>query len=130
MFMDVIITSVAAIMPNLLFALLVFIIGYIFAAVIANIATKYFAVKVGMDKKIAEFILSENVTGMDTSAWFERNLFYVLMFYVVVSTFEALGIVVLANMMAMLGSVLVLIIVIALVFKFDIVGKMSNILKE
>ena len=129
MFMDTIVTAVSGVMPNLLFAFLVFIIGYIFSAIISNIATKYFAVKVGLDKKVAEFVLSENVTGMDTGAWFKTNLFYVLMFYVIVSVFDALGIAVLANLMAVLGSVLVLIIIIVLVFKFDIVNKMGNILK-
>ena len=130
MFMDTIVTAVSGVMPNLLFAFLVFIIGYIFSAIISNIATKYFAVKVGLDKKVAEFVLSENVTGMDTGAWFKTNLFYVLMFYVIVSVFDALGIAVLANLMAVLGSVLVLIIIIVLVFKFDIVNKMGNILKD
>lgn len=130
MFMDTLISGTIGFIPDILYAILVLIIGYLFAVVISNIATKFFVVKVGLDKKIAEFILGDDINTVNTAQWFRKNLFYVLMFYVIISVFNALGIAVVANMIAALGSVLVLIIIVALVFKFDVVGKASDLLKE
>lgn len=78
-------------LPQLLAALAVLVVGWVLALVVAALIRAGFK-KTNLDQKLAHWVLGEErASTVDTGVWFSKAVFYVLMFFVLVGFFQALG---------------------------------------
>ena len=81
--------------PNLISALIVLIVGWIGALIIASLVKKGLA-KTGWGKKIAGKMGDES-TGVDPDTWISKIVYYVLLVFVLVAFLEVLGLTVIVD---------------------------------
>ncbi len=78
-------------LPGIITAILILVVGWIVALIIASIARGAFR-RTGMSERIARFIKAEeDVTGAEVTKWVGRIFFYLAMFFVLVAFFQNIG---------------------------------------
>ena len=78
-------------LPGIITAILILVVGWIVALIIASIARGAFR-RTGMSERIARFIKAEeDATGAEVTKWVGRIFFYLAMFFVLVAFFQNIG---------------------------------------
>jgi hypothetical protein len=85
----------AAISPNLISALVVLIVGWIVALIIASLVKKGLA-KTGWGKRIANR-MGDEAKGIDPDTWISKIVYYILLIFVLVAFLEVLGLTVIVD---------------------------------
>jgi len=78
-----------AISPNLISALVVLVVGWIVALIIASLVKKGLA-KTGWGKRIANR-MGDEAKGIDPDTWISKIVYYILLIFVLVAFLEVLG---------------------------------------
>ncbi len=77
--------------PSILTAILILVVGWIVALILASIARGAFK-RTGVSERIARFIKGEeDATGLEVTKWVGRIVFYLAMFFVLVAFFQNIG---------------------------------------
>lgn len=82
--------------PNLLAALAILVVGWIAAIIISAIARGIIR-RTSMSKKLSEWITSEGEKPVAAERYFGKVVFYILMLFVVIAFFQALGLTVITE---------------------------------
>ncbi len=85
----------AAISPNLISALIVLVVGWIVALIIASLVKKGLA-KTGWGKRIANR-MGDEAKGIDPDTWISKIVYYILLIFVLVAFLEVLGLTVIVD---------------------------------
>jgi len=126
LFLDSIVEYITTFAPNIAQALLVLVVGFLLARIAAGVSTRALGVA-GLNAKIAEMF---KVDAADADHMVKENLYYVMMFFVVVAVFAALGVTVLANLMTGMGLFVAFILILALAFFLDLGEKAETVMKK
>jgi len=81
--------------PNLISALIVLIVGWIFALIVASLVKKGLA-RTGWGKRIAGK-MGDEAKGVDPDTWISKIVYYVLLVFVLVAFLEVLGLTVIVD---------------------------------
>ncbi len=81
--------------PNLISALIVLIVGWIIALIIASLAKKGLA-KTGWGKRIADR-MGDEAKDVDPDTWISKIVYYILLLFVIVAFLEVLGLTVIVD---------------------------------
>jgi hypothetical protein len=96
-FLDQITHTLGSFSPNLLGALLILIVGWIVALILSSIIGKALH-RTTWDEKIARMVVGdEKAKAIESHRWISRIIYYVLLFFVLVAFFQALGLTLVAQ---------------------------------
>lgn len=96
-YLDQIYSSLGTFSPNLFGALVILIVGWIIALVLSSIIGKALR-RTGLDDKIARMVVGEEkAKTIESDKWISRIVYYILLFFVLVAFFQALGLTLVAQ---------------------------------
>lgn len=96
-YLDQIYSSLGTFSPNLFGALVILIVGWIIALVLSSIIGKALR-RTGLDDKIARMVVGEEkAKTIESHKWISRIVYYILLFFVLVAFFQALGLTLVAQ---------------------------------
>jgi hypothetical protein len=96
-FLDQISHTLGFISPNLFGALIILVVGWMVALIISSIIGKALY-RTGLDEKIARMVVGEEkAKAIESHRWISKIIYYVLLFFVLVAFFQALGLTLVAQ---------------------------------
>jgi hypothetical protein len=96
-YLDQIYNALGSFNPNLFGALAILIVGWIVALIVSSIIGKALH-RTAMDEKIARMVVGEEkAKTIESHRWISRIIYYVLLFFVLVAFFQALGLTLVAQ---------------------------------
>jgi hypothetical protein len=96
-YLDQIYIALGSLSPNLFGALVILIVGWIIALILSSIIGKALH-RTAVDEKIARMVVGEErAKTIESHRWISRIIYYVLLFFVLVAFFQALGLTLVAQ---------------------------------
>ena len=96
-FLDQIIQALGSFGPHILGALAILVVGWIVALIVSSLIGKALR-RTGLDEKIAQMAVGEEkAKSIEPDRWISRIIYYVLLFFVLVAFFQALGLTLVAQ---------------------------------
>jgi hypothetical protein len=96
-YLDQIYNALGSVSPNLFGALVILIVGWIVALILSSIIGRALH-RTAVDEKIARMVVGEEkAKAIESHRWISRIVYYVLLFFVLIAFFQALGLTLVAQ---------------------------------